>query len=1321
MAERLRSIFAPPLLLSRRDLLKRGALLLTTAPLSTSGCLGQWSRSAQEPSPQYVLRREADELFLLLTASGFREYTDILGRRLLRPADDAVDPRLIFEFPPQHFSEIAIATPPIPTTLSDSQLRAIALLPSGPSYVVFRLTDGRPIELTLDALLAWHKFELVLPNLAVLAPYGLDVDAKTPVTKVELPSGVSLSPVPQGNERFTWDTSLYSPNADWSELWNAALRSANSPIRSAIPFEVLGVSGFEHASTSGTAENGNLVVTVIDEPNVTNLEQSGQPVTIRNLDRLELATSLSRRFPYTGKPGPPTVDTGIVRYGASSVRACFADGRTIAVDDFRLSSRGGWIEIKGAWQPFPGCALTGWSHTASLGRDHHVRLTRAGFLYPFGIEAELVIVSERAFVRDDAGHFIAVLLKQSFIQVAVPNKVDLAHSETIFPSLSILTERTPPLDVPPTGDPATYADYDFFLPTVDGQPFTFEHVGTDWAGVQHSSRTPLLFVSNKARRPNGLIWEPGQPPPTQPPVPVADPDHTIPNFGDGLRVVDRFWNSRPYRFAQYGEALIAVASPLTAGDTSQRIEWAEWARGAVPAVPPDEVARRPFHHRTRTLKVRLQALSHFSGTTQYSLASYRDIRFTSHPVLDPDPTAPDSIYSANLPHRVAEPTAPYLFLLETRDLIQEPGTAPPESAETSRERIRSLYYQTLQSPSLVPAELFASIDNEVRFGVTTSNDATGGLATPDTHASTLTRRYGPVGDASFNPRRWSGYTQEQRQRLAAVERLDFAAFRRTRPPLDLLPFDQSRTPADIEMQVQKAKSLMGFFQPAPVVSAPVNAAPSSGAQSLADLFGADAQLLPGLRFIDLFRNIPVQTGMSANSDTVPAQPLEWKFRVTGADWLAQLVGTGPGQIPPAELARAAATQGQDPDTSRPEPFGVEASLNWSNTAFRRETIGPIEFRPTAATRFEIEARGNISAGTPSLPADLSRVTLPPTSASISSRAEMRDFSVSLFDAIEVEFASVSFRVHPDGRKEFSTSIRDVRLSGALGFINQLSKVVGGRSTGSGVEADISPARVVVRQTIRLPAKQGAPLFLGPAQITNLALSWSVTIPLIGRDVLAVGFAVSSRERPLTIFVPPWYGGKAHVLLELTTRGVRLLEVSMEYGALIAVSWGIASGEASLTAGIFYMMERTADGGTVVFKAFVRASASLDVAGIIHFKGEVYIALGYREVQGRRLAIGEARVSVSVKIGFVRFSFSFSATHVDEARGDSPVFAMLQGSSSEGEIGAGPNDSLERLFQPLTVCQPTIPTAPPGDAQLFGPMFDEQRRRAFERIVSGYVA
>jgi hypothetical protein len=326
------------------------------------------------------------------------------------------------------------------------------------------------------------------------------------------------------------------------------------------------------------------------------------------------------------------------------------------------------------------------------------------------------------------------------------------------------------------------------------------------------------------------------------------------------------------------------------------------------------------------------------------------------------------------------------------------------------------------------------------------------------------------------------------------------------------------------------------------------------------------------------------------------------------------------------------------------------------------------------------------------------------------------FSVKIFGAIQIDFSNVAFQLSEDGHKSFTTEISSVTLLPPLDFLSQLKSVLGDLGGDLGINIDLSPSRIQISQTLRFPPSGAEPLFLGPAIITNLSLSWYVTIPLVGRDVLAVGFGVSSREKPLTIFVPPWYGGKSYALLETTTRGCRLTEISMEYGALIPADWGIATGHASLTAGIFYGLHRDDpnNSGTVTFQGFVKAAADLSVAGIIQFAGLIYIALSYVVMGASKIVQGLASISVSIKIAFVRVSYSFTAHH-EEAQRNSQSRAIMFSGQLETEF-----------FTTERRRAPTVLTTPRqnliwqgGDLLPFGASFSREHRAAFYRVINGY--
>ena len=392
--------------LSRRDFLRYSASL----PLGASIWLQPFDAFAGDALgpkawPQYALRRERDERFLKLIAVGFRE-TRLLGSRWLSPVKAFRDRYLIFEFPPQHFAEVALVpkSNDIPLVFAEDQLAQIRLTASAPSEVVFRIRARRPVRLRVEDLLACCEFELVLPDLESAAQkYDLEVarSHSPPATRIKMPWGIELSPTTDtAPSNYTFDDPRQIKSAGpWTELWTASLKRKTGPSE-AIPLEVLSVRGFDKLNTQGTVDQGTLEVTYGDHPGIA---FPPQPTPLSKYSRIDVAGSLSRRFPYTGKI-TPLLDTGVIKYLSNDpnqsgcVAACFVPGRAIPAKQVRLSARGGWLQLEGKWDPFPGCAPSRWIQSTSLGRDHHVEVINEGFFYPFCTPCELAELKQRKLV-----------------------------------------------------------------------------------------------------------------------------------------------------------------------------------------------------------------------------------------------------------------------------------------------------------------------------------------------------------------------------------------------------------------------------------------------------------------------------------------------------------------------------------------------------------------------------------------------------------------------------------------------------------------------------------------------------------------------------------------------------------------------------------------------------------------------------------------------------------------------------------------------------------------------------------------------------------
>jgi hypothetical protein len=138
----------------------------------------------------------------------------------------------------------------------------------------------------------------------------------------------------------------------------------------------------------------------------------------------------------------------------------------VSADALWLSALGAWLDFHGHWTT-SGYSEAGiqsilsWDHVAPMGRDQYVRVTYPGYLYPFGLKATLVKVTERKMKKVHPSY--AGLYQRMFLVVGVPTRT---YGTREFPltRVDIHPLTTPPLDYAGNfGKP--------FWPRVGGQDF----------------------------------------------------------------------------------------------------------------------------------------------------------------------------------------------------------------------------------------------------------------------------------------------------------------------------------------------------------------------------------------------------------------------------------------------------------------------------------------------------------------------------------------------------------------------------------------------------------------------------------------------------------------------------------------------------------------------------------------------------------------------------------------------------------------------------------------------------------------------------------
>lgn len=233
---------------------------------------------------------------------------------------------------------------------------------------------------------------------------------------------------------------------------------------------------------------------------------NGERPTIRAVDAVDLTANLGELVPSGGQQQP----TVYARDRRDLVRAMSwrdnwnADSKPFEVENLMLTPLGGYLKGEWNWERPRNFSETppetiAWRHEATLGRDQYVKIVRAGYLYPTGHPAALLIISERKFQRTAQGNTVAYLRQRRY--VLVRNPVVAGGRDLGFQSITLKTLVTPVIDFYNNNDPrvgewaaVTRQDEVFWIASAN-KPILWKMRAIDMDGEAHEFSMPMLFIS----------------------------------------------------------------------------------------------------------------------------------------------------------------------------------------------------------------------------------------------------------------------------------------------------------------------------------------------------------------------------------------------------------------------------------------------------------------------------------------------------------------------------------------------------------------------------------------------------------------------------------------------------------------------------------------------------------------------------------------------------------------------------------------------------------------------------------------------------------
>jgi hypothetical protein len=206
----------------------------------------------------------------------------------------------------------------------------------------------------------------------------------------------------------------------------------------------------------------------------------------------------------------------------------------------------------------------------------------------------------------------------------------------------------------------------------------------------------------------------------------------------------------------------------------------------------------------------------------------------------------------------------------------------------------------------------------------------------------------------------------------------------------------------------------------------------------------------------------------------------------------------------------------------------------------------------------------------------------------------------------------------------------------LGPLNFVAGLVSSINLGDVLTAQINDLGVTIGTNLALPEIES-----GLFDLVNLSLYTGVHLDFTGAP-LQVTFGFASPEQHFTATYD-FLGGGGFVDLTFTPFGdTQGMEVSaaIELGAMVALDFGVASGEAHVFAG-FYM--RLAD-HDFQLSGYYRSGGELDVLGLISASVEFTLALSYEDRGGQAWLSGECDIVIDVSVLFFSTSVSLDMHH-----------------------------------------------------------------------------
>ena len=261
---------------------------------------------------------------------------------------------------------------------------------------------------------------------------------------------------------------------------------------------------------------------------------------------------------------------------------------------------------------------------------------------------------------------------------------------------------------------------------------------------------------------------------------------------------------------------------------------------------------------------------------------------------------------------------------------------------------------------------------------------------------------------------------------------------------------------------------------------------------------------------------------------------------------------------------------------------------------------------------------------------------------------LEDFEIHLVGndpVFNLKFERMQFMVRAGQKPDLDIVFGGIEFGGVLSFIERIKEIIPLDGFSDPPNIDISLEGIRANFSLPLPS-----VAVGLFSLENISISAGFHVPFLG-DAISVNFGFCSRENPFTLTVS-MLGGGGFVGLTLSPDGIRLLEISLEFGASLAVDFGVASGGISIMAGIYFAVEDNVPS----LLGYLRFRGEITVLGIISASLELYMELAYEGATGK--VIGRASLKIEVRVLCFSAGVTLEVERKFAGKNEDPTFAEV---------------------------------------------------------------